>query len=375
MSLAIKAVDTATEREEIFAFRYRVYVEELGMTSEADHERKWLCDSLDDVAVSYAVTDGDEILGSLRVVYLRDVPDTAALVQKFRMEPAIDDLGVDAICMTSRFILDRRLRHGKTIYRLIQKAHEDAISLGARLNYGDCSPHLLPFYEHLGYRRYTRGYNDSAFGYKIPIVMVVGDQRYLRSVRSPLVRLENEDDPAARAWFEQHYAEYVRPSSAAFMPEELFFNLLTERVASDPLHRIALLKGLDRDEAQVFLSRATLVRLGPDDLVVRKGDMDDTLYVMLSGLAEVTTGDPSSPAVTVFGAGDTFGEIAFLTAVPRTANVVARTDCEVLVISGDFMERFIATEPAIGAKVLLNLSRELAGRLAVSTERAGEAGR
>lgn len=92
--------------------------------------------------------------------------------------------------------------------------------------------------------------------------------------------------------------------------------------------------------------------------------------MLLSGLAEVTVGDPDEPPVAVFGAGDTFGEIGFLAAVPRTASVTAREDSQVLVISGAFMQQFIEAEPAIGARLLLNLSREVAGRLAVSTRRA-----
>ena len=72
----------------------------------------------------------------------------------------------------------------------------------------------------------------------------------------------------------------------------------------------------------------------------------------------------------VLGAGDTFGEVGFLTAQPRIASVVARAPCELIVLSGDFLRRFIEREPAIAAKVLLNLSRTLAARLAVTTRLA-----
>ena len=78
---------------------------------------------------------------------------------------------------------------------------------------------------------------------------------------------------------------------------------------------------------------------------------------------------PDSP-VAVLGAGDPFGEIGFLTSEPRTANVVARAPCEVLVLSGEFLQRFVTQEPAIAAKALLNLSRVLASRLALTTRRA-----
>jgi CRP/FNR family transcriptional regulator, cyclic AMP receptor protein len=78
---------------------------------------------------------------------------------------------------------------------------------------------------------------------------------------------------------------------------------------------------------------------------------------------------PDSP-VAVLGAGDTFGEISFLISKPRTANVVAKAPCEMIVLSGESLNRFIASKPAVAEKVLLNLSRILAERLAVVTPQA-----
>ena len=368
MSLAIAKISTPEEQEQIFRFRYRVYVEELAMTTEADHERKWLRDDLDEGSVSYAVMDEGEVRGSLRVTYLEDLPDPTKLVEKFRMEAAVEAFGYAAICTTSRFILDQKLRHGRIIYRLMQSALIDLQERGGRLNFGDCSPHLLPFYEHLGYRRYTAGFNDTNYGFKLPILMLLGDHEVFQRVRSPLRRqvLKAPHDAELCDWFGKTYPKYQSLQTASFLPDNVFFDLLSERVASDPLHSVSLLHGLGREEAEKFLSEATLIELQPSDLIIRKGDRDNTLFVLLSGLAEVTAERSRLPLFT-FGAGDTFGEIGFLTAVPRTANVIARTECKVLVLSGDFMERFIAQYPTIGSKVLLNLSRELAGRLALST--------
>ena len=42
--------------------------------------------------------------------------------------------------------------------------------------------------------------------------------------------------------------------------------------------------------------------------------------------------------------GDTFGEAGLIGSVPRTANVVARSPCEVLVLSADFFQRFLTIE-------------------------------
>lgn len=374
MGLTITQARAEADREKIFAFRYHVYVEELGLSPPAaDHARKRLWDPLDEVSVSHALLDGEEIVGSLRVTFLDDVPDPAPLIEKFALEPAIAALGRSAICTTSRFILHPQLRHGMAIFRLMEAAYEDALTRGNfRLNYGDCSPHLLPFYEHMGYRCYTRAYNDTAYGFKILILMLGRDQQRFERVRSPLSRVaaRYSDDPEARAWFERTYPDYLHLESAPFLPEGVFFDMLCNRIATDPLHSRGLLYGLERTEAEQFLAKATIIQAGPGDRIVRQGERGDAVFVLLSGIAEVMLDESPDHPVAVLGGGDTFGELSFLTSQPRTANVIAKTPCEMLVLSGEFLQRFIAKEPAIAAKVLLNLSRVLAERLSVTTRQA-----
>jgi len=371
VSIQIRVFDTPADREKIFAFRYRVFIEQLGMDRAADHDKKWLRDESDDNAVFVAAFDDDQVLGSLRLLYLKDLPDPAPLVKKFRMATAVKAVGIDAICTTSPFVLDRSLTDGKVIFALMRAAFESAHKHGARLNYSDCSPHLLPFHEHLGYRRYTSGFNDTANGYKVPILMLTGDHEQFKRVNSPFAKVAERfpDDDQARSWFEKTYPSYVELHSASLIPDGTFFDLLAERFASDPLHDVALLKELTREQADRFLAKATLVKLYAGDHIIHEGATDNTLYVLLNGMAEVRAPGRKTPSLGIIGAGDTFGEIGFLTTVPRTADVIATTYCEVLVLSGQFLEQFVTAEPDIGARVLLNLSRELAGRLAMANQR------
>ena len=373
MTIAVQKARTDDERQEIYRFRYRVYVEEMGLDPpDADRAMKRLRDPLDLSSDLYALHDGDAVVGSLRVTHFPDAADPAALVARYDMGPALLDLPREAICVTSRFMLDPKFRHGTAIFRLMEAAWKDVSRRGIRLAYGDCSPHLVPFYEHLGFRRYTRAYSDTAYGFKVPILMVVRDVLRFERVRSPLARvvLDREDDLDARAWFSRSYPDYLGMESAAFMAEGVFFDLLADRVAKDPLHGISPLRGMDRAEADLFLAEASTIRAAPGDRIVRQGERGDTLFVLLSGVAEVILDEHEDVPVAVLGAGDPFGEIGFLTSEPRTANVVARAPCEVLVLSGEFLQRFIARQPAIAAKALLNLSRVLASRLALTTRRA-----
>lgn len=372
----VRLVENDSEREALYAFRYAVYVEEMEMTRQADHARRALHDEYDDASLNYAVFEDGRIVGSLRCIYLDSVADPRPLIEKFAMAPALDAFGPGAILTTSRFIIAHHLRNSMAIFRLMQAAFRDALAAGKRLNYGDCSPHLLPFYEHLGYRRYTAGFNDTDFGYKVPILMLTRDRAFLGRVRSPLARLvdEDADDPEARGWFGAAFPDYAGEVSAMFMPNEMFFDLLAERVADDPLHSMSLLRGLSKEDAARFLSKAAVIRVQPGDRIIRKGERDNTLFVLLSGAAQVRAADDGRPPIAMLSAGDTFGEVGYLATVPRSADVVACAEGEVVVLSGAFMDQFVAQEPAIGARVLHNLARELAGRLAVATQRlSGEA--
>ena len=380
MSIEVAPAKTAAERSAVYAFRYRIYVEELGLEPPgADHQRREIVDEYDPCGISYALLEDGAIAGSLRCLYLNQIPDPSVLIAKFQLEPALHAFGASAIATTSRFMLDPRLRHGTAILRLIQAAYDDARARGVRLNYGDCSPHLLEFYEHMGYRRYTRAYNDTFFGFKVPIVMLLGDQQAFERACSPLGRLAAAhcDDSEAREWFARTYPEHVAPTTSSLLTEGAFFDLLAERVASDPLHAVSLLRDLSRAEADRFLAHATLIKAEPGHYVVRQGERDDTVYILLSGFAEVILDGDETRPIRALAAGDIFGEISFLTTTCRTASVVTRAPSDVLVLSAAFLKRFLRQEPTIAAKLLFNLSTILAGRLATvtlteRTEKTGE---
>jgi CRP-like cAMP-binding protein/predicted GNAT family N-acyltransferase len=372
MTMSVRRASSREEQQRIYQFRYRIYVDELRLSPpDADHARRELRDLLDDVASNYALLDQDDVVGSLRVLYLTDVPNPAPLVEKFRLQPALEAFGPAAIGTTSRFMIDPKLRGGRAIFELMAAAYEDMRARGMRLNYGDCSPHLLPFYEHLGYRRYTRAYNDSGYGFKVPILMLMGDRARFDLVRSPLARpaARHPDDAEAREWFEATYRARRWFGSFSTRGQTAFLDLLRSRVALEPLHQVALLRGLEAQEAEGFLAAATTVEAAPGDRIIRQGEPGDALFVLLSGVAEVIHEEEPDEPVAILGAGDCFGEMALLTSEPRSATVVARAPCDLLVLSGPFFQRYIAKHPAVAAKVLLNLSRVLSVRLALA--RAG----
>lgn len=367
MGTEVGIVSTETDKEALFAFRYRIYVEEMGLSpEEADHKHQWLSDELDEISINYTLKNEGKLVGALRVTPFSKVENPQAMIDKFQLQPAIEYFGAEAIATTSRFMLDPNVRHGRTIFKMMKKSFIDSFLLGYRLNYGDCSPSLIPFYEHMGYRRYTRAYNDSNYGYKIPILMLIRDHDWFQRVRSLFLRTAKDypDDYQARAWFEKTYPEFIDVESAAMLPEGAFFNMLQEKIGTNNWHKLPIFMGLNQDETKLFLNNSVLIHTATDDKIIHQGEKDATLYILLKGVAEVIKDEEPTVPIHVVGVGEVFGEIGFLTDIERTANVVACAPSEVLALSSESLERFLHKNPTVAAKVLLNLSRMLASNLA-----------
>lgn len=61
--------------------------------------------------------------------------------------------------------------------------------------------------------------------------------------------------------------------------------------------------------------------------IVREGETTDRFFVLLSGLAGVT--QSGSGARSILRPGETFGEVALVMRMERTATITAMTDCVV----------------------------------------------
>lgn len=370
MAIEVLKADSPELQQAIYRLRYHIYVDELKWTPpNTDHANRLIRDELDELADNYLLHIDGQAAGSLRLLSLGKVPDLEPFHKKYALGQVFEHFSPQQIILSGRFMLHPKVRHGKAILGLMGRGFEDARRAGARLNFADCSPHMLPLYEHLGFRKYADPFNDPDFGYKIPILMLMGDQQSMGRYRSPLARVAEQfpQDTEAVDWFTAHFGHDYQPGSAALLPEGMFLDVLAERVGEDPVHHLSLLKDLSHEESERFLAQATVVSARPGDRIIRQGEHDATLYVMLNGIADVYLDEAPDSPINLVSTGDTFGEIGLIGKVPRTANVVARSDCEVLVLSADFFQRFLVKDPVISAKVTLNLAHSLAVRLALAT--------
>ena len=79
-------------------------------------------------------------------------------------------------------------------------------------------------------------------------------------------------------------------------------------------------------------SHLSHVSVAAGDIVFRQGEYGDRFYIVERG--EVTVQPDGGPAVTL-GRGGSFGEIALLRDVPRTATITAQTDVELWALERD----------------------------------------
>ncbi len=208
MGLEVVRLNPGAECEPLYRFRYEVYVEEQGLKPrDANQRTRTIHDGLDDCSIQYAAFSEGRVIASLRATLLSDVQAPEALIERFGMTEAIRRFGIRSICTTSRFIIARDHRRSRLSLHLMDAAYCDARERGLRLNFGDCSPHLVGFYEHMGYRTYAPIFVDDDYGVKTPLLMMFGDQEQFRRVRSPLRRtaVRYQDDTEARVWFEAVY--------------------------------------------------------------------------------------------------------------------------------------------------------------------------
>lgn len=104
-------------------------------------------------------------------------------------------------------------------------------------------------------------------------------------------------------------------------------------------------------EQQTELAAATrAVMYAARETVVREGDQGSSMFVVSKGELRVLVAG-SGGEVARLGPGDYFGEMSLLTGQPRTATVVAATDCWLVEIAVADFRRVVLTDPEIVDRV------------------------
>ncbi len=115
-----------------------------------------------------------------------------------------------------------------------------------------------------------------------------------------------------------------------------------------------------------FIEQSKL-RFGEGEVIYRKGEMAQQMYVLLSGKVRLYLGpEPIGDWSEELIKGDFFGEESLLESIPRSHTAVALEDTELIAISRGTFLRMIRQNPEVSVKMMQRLAqrnRELAAKV------------
>jgi hypothetical protein len=368
--LSVLQAKTEEDRHRIYLFRFRTLVQEMGGDSvHADHDERTISDPLDEKAIHLYLTADSQVIASIRITSGKIAKFPKKVSENYQLE-AFTDFDATTLSLTTHFTVAKKWRQSQVIRVLLGAAYKTQRHLGSRFDFASCPPALVPVYEQMGYRRYGENFETDDREYQVPLVLLMEDVTHLRECGSPFHKIasEYENNGTSAQWFDRKFPDVIKQGTDRGMDEERFWQFLSEKMHQTPLEGIPLLHSLNHGEAKKLVREGNLIRAKKGDTIVSVGQRSREMFVVLQGEVAVKA---NNLTVATLGSGAIFGETALITAAPRTADVVAETDVEALVLTEDFLRKTMRTMPEIMVRVLFNLSMILAERLAASTQQIG----
>jgi len=146
-----------------------------------------------------------------------------------------------------------------------------------------------------------------------------------------------------------------------------------ERPAAGSSDNDALRLAWDEEAWKKLLVRTEPQRFRAGDIVIQRGAMDRTLYFVAAGSLEVgvyRVGKEGAAPIARISAGSVIGEQSFFDDQPRSTNVWAVSDGELLRFTPEAFDEFGRADPALARDLLFALGRVLSARLRNTTFRS-----
>jgi CRP/FNR family cyclic AMP-dependent transcriptional regulator len=117
--------------------------------------------------------------------------------------------------------------------------------------------------------------------------------------------------------------------------------IIDARARRAAVMRTEVFRSLAERDVDVILSRARSRRVARGAMILRRGEPNGGMIVIVSGRVRVSvvSEDGKEVALSVLGAGEVLGEMSLLDGEPSSADVTAQEDCVLLVIErGQFLD-------------------------------------
>jgi CRP/FNR family transcriptional regulator/CRP/FNR family cyclic AMP-dependent transcriptional regulator len=127
------------------------------------------------------------------------------------------------------------------------------------------------------------------------------------------------------------------------------------------LRQVPLFEGLEEQE-RVAIAKTTITRSFPkDSMIILAEEEGDALFIIQTGQVKVTllSEDGREVILSLLGPGSVFGELSLLDGKPRSANVVATEDTQLIMLRRSDFLQLVYRVPQIAIALLAELASRL----------------
>jgi hypothetical protein len=213
----IRPVTTEAEYQEIYRFRYEVYIEEMQRTQMyADHHRKMIVEPLDKTAKIYGAWLGNKIVGTTRINYARD--SELGYYEKLYNLAIAKEFYPDCVSITTKMMVSKTFRSSHLGLRMALAVYKGALENGIHFDFIDCNRHLKPLFIKMGYRPYRESVVHPEYGEVMPMILALRDVEHFKSVDSPFLRVcqRSQFDSLALDFFDSMILGVTNKKQSAF---------------------------------------------------------------------------------------------------------------------------------------------------------------
>lgn len=136
---------------------------------------------------------------------------------------------------------------------------------------------------------------------------------------------------------------------------------MRQQTLINTLMRNSWFKGLPTELMQQIVSLSTVRHFNDGQSIVRKGDLGDAMFGVITGSIKVTSTNSAGQEmiITFLHPGQWFGEISLIDSLPRTHDSRANGATDLLVFSREAFDSVMASHPALTQHLLKLLCQRL----------------
>ena len=180
---------TDKARQDVYSFRYRIYVQEMKrFQMHADHLKRQVCEPLDISGhLLAAYGSNDETIGTVRFNVGVD-QHFGIYTDLYRLELFAPFLP-EKVSITTKLMISPHFRGSSLALSLATVCYARGLDLGTCFDFIDCNPPLVGFFERLGYRQTVGAIDHPEYGTVVPLVLVMHDVDYFTKIGSPFASI------------------------------------------------------------------------------------------------------------------------------------------------------------------------------------------